>query len=180
MRRMSYLFLLGIILLMSPAAYAQKVSTDFDKAANFAAYKTYAWAQGTPAKNPLFDQRITQGIEARLGAKGLTKSASAETADLLITYHAAVDVETQINSYNTGGWGYGYGWGWGGGGGMTTTNVQKIPVGQLVVDFADLKAKKFVWRGTASSTLSSKPEKAENTINKALDKMFENYPPKGK
>ena len=163
-----------------PVALAQKVSTDFDKAATFAGYKTYAWAQGTPAKNPSVRPANHSGIEARLGAKGFTKATNAETADLLIAYHAAVDVETQINSYNTGGWGYGYGWGWGGGGGMTQTNVQKIPVGQLVVDFADLKAKKFIWRGTASSTLSSKPEKAEKTINKALDKMFENYPPKAK
>jgi len=180
MKRMSYLFFLAIVLVMLPVALAQKVSTDFDKATTFAGYKTYAWAQGTPAKNPLFDQRITSGIDARLGAKGLTKASNPETADLLVAYHAATDVETQINTYNTGGWGYGYGWGWGGGGGMTTTNVQKIPVGQLVVDMADPKAKKFVWRGTASSTLSDKPEKVEKTINKALDKMFENYPPKAK
>ena len=32
MKRMSYLFLLAIVLVMLPVALAQKVSTDFDKA----------------------------------------------------------------------------------------------------------------------------------------------------
>ena len=63
--------------------------------------------------------------------KGLTKASSPETADLLVAVPRSNRCETQINTYNTGGWGYGYGWGWGGGGGMTTTNVQKIPVGQI-------------------------------------------------
>ena len=171
-----FFLLVAIVILMPITAVAQKVSTDFDKATNFAGFKTYAWREGTPAKNPLVDQRLVSGIESRLAAKGFTKASNVEEADLVIAYHAATDTETQINSYNTGGWGYGWGWGWGGGG-MTTTNVQKIPIGQLVLDMADVKQKKFVWRGTASGTLSSKPEKNEKLINKSLDKMFEKFPP---
>jgi hypothetical protein len=43
-----------------------------------------------------------------------------------------------------------------------------------------LPIKKFVWRGTASSTISSNPQKVDKTLDKALTKMFDNYPPKPK
>lgn len=55
----------------------------------------------------------------------------------------------------------GYRWG---SGGMSTTTVQEIPVGELVVDMADVKNKSFVWRGTASDTLSDKPEKTRRSL----------------
>jgi Domain of unknown function (DUF4136) len=52
-----------------------------------------------------------------------------------------------------------------------------ILVGQLVVDIGDVKNKKFLWRGTASGTVSDKPEKVEKTIEKAVTKMFQKFPP---
>ncbi len=36
---------------------------------------------------------------------------------------------------------------------MTTSTVQQIPVGTLVIDLVDAKAKQLVWRGTASDTI---------------------------
>jgi hypothetical protein len=35
----------------------------------------------------------------------------------------------------------------------------------------------LVWRGTASDTVSDKPEKNEKKIQKAAEKMFKKYPP---
>ena len=49
--------------------------------------------------------------------------------------------------------------------------------GQLKVGLADAKAKQFVWRGTATDTMSSNPQKNASKINKALVKMFQKYPP---
>ena len=97
---------------------------------------------------------------------------------MVVIYSAATTTETQINTFNSGGpWG-GYRWGWGGyGGGTSTTTVQNIPVGQLVVDMADVKNKAFIWRGTATDTLSDKPEKNQKKLDKALAKMFKNFPP---
>lgn len=168
--------LLAVVLLLTVPVRAQKVTTDHDQTADFSRYHTYAWAKGTPAPNPLTDQRIVAGVEAQLAAKGLQKASDPESADLLVVYHAAADTETQLNTYNMGGWG---GWGWGMGG-MATTSVEKIPIGKLIVDLADPKNKRFVWRGTASGTISSKPEKVQKMLDKALTKMFQNYPPKAK
>ena len=168
--------LLLMTVLISATAYAQKVNVDYDKQAVFSAYKTYSWGEGTPAKNPLGHQRIVAGIEAQLAAKGWTKVES--DSDVVVIYSAATTTDVQINTFDSGGaWG-GYRRGWGGyGGGMSTTTVQKILVGQLIVDMADVKNKQFVWRGTASDTLSDNPEKNQKKLDKALAKMFKKFPP---
>ena len=176
MKRISFWVLVLILFTASNAltAWGQKVSVDFDKEANFVAYKTYSWTTGTPAQNPLMDQRVTDGVDKRLAAKGLQKVDAGANPDLVVLYHAAVGTETQLNTMNTGGYGWGYRWG---GMGTSTTTVEKIPVGQLTVDIGDAKTKKLLWMGNAADTLSDKPEKNEKKINKALDKMFKKFPP---
>lgn len=175
--RVKFYVVILLTFLISATAYAQKVNVDYTKDTDFSAYKTYSWAEGTRAANPLGHQRIVAGIDAQLAAKGWQKVEG--DSDVVVIYSAATTTETQINTFDSGGpWG-GYRWGrWGGyGGGTSTTTVQKIPVGQLVVDMADVKNKSFIWRGTASDTLSDKPEKNQKKLDKALAKMFKNFPP---
>jgi Domain of unknown function (DUF4136) len=155
---------------------AQKVNVDWDKTANFTGFKTYAWGNNTPVKNPLMNERIIRDIESQLAAKGLQKVEAKDNPDLVVMYHAATDTQTQMNTIDTGM--YGPGWRYGMGGmGSSTTYVDKILVGQLVVDIGDVKNKKFLWRGTASGMVSDKPEKVEKTIEKAVTKMFQKFPP---
>jgi hypothetical protein len=108
-------------------------------------------------------QRIVAGIEAQLAAKGLRKAES--NPDIVVIYTAATDTQVSINTFGGGPFG---GWRWGTG----TATVDKVPVGQLNVDIGDTSARKFVWRGTASGTISSKQEKNEKALNAALAKMF--------
>ena len=116
-------------------------------------------------------QRISNGIDRELSEKGFQKVDANSNPDLIVLYRTAVKSNTQINTMGTGGWG----WRWGGG--MTTTTVDQIPTGQLSVDIGDAKTKKLLWLGSASNTISDKPEKNEEKINKALDKMFKKFPP---
>ena len=172
-------------LLMTGTAFAQKVTVDFDKNTDFSKYKTYAFSVGTPTPVTLTNQRIEQAIEAQLVAEGLTRVAS--NPDLSVVYHCAVDKRTQLNTTSIGDWGWGPGWGryggwgawegWGGVGGDAITQVEEIPVGQLIVDIGDAAAKRYIWRGTATDTVSSNPEKNAKTINQAVRKMFEKFPP---
>jgi hypothetical protein len=55
--------------------------------------------------------------------------------------------------------------------------VQEIPMGELAVDIAELKDKKFIWSGTATGTISDRPDKVQKMLNKTLDKMFKKFPP---
>jgi hypothetical protein len=38
--------------------------------------------------------------------------------------------------------------------------------------------KKLIWRGTAQNTLASDPQKNEGRLEKSVDKMFKDFPPK--
>lgn len=186
--RIRYYFPLLMVLLITNFATAQKVNTDYDRAANFSSYHTYAWAEGTSAKNQLMDGRIRDSVDQQLTAKGLQKVTDPDKADLLVNYDAAVGQQTQLNTTGMDTWG-GVGWGrmgMGPGMGMpmggmstSTTTVTNIPTGELVVSLGDTKTKKIVWRGASSSTLSDNPQKTTNTIQKAVAKMFAKYPPKG-
>ena len=182
---MKRLFALALVTLMMPAlAMAQKTSYDYDKAATFSTYKSYAFKEGTKAGQVLIDERIVQAIEAELAAKGFTKSDT--NPDVFVVYHVAIDKEKDISTYSSGyGGGYGpYGWGYGGGwaGGTSTTSVRDILVGTLVVDIADAKQGQLAWRGMGVKEINTtaKPDKRDKSIKAAVDKIFKNYPPKVK
>jgi hypothetical protein len=66
----------------------------------------------------------------------------------------------------------------GGLGGDAITQVEEIPVGTLIVDIGDSANNRYVWRGTATKTLSGNPEKNAKTIDQDVKKMFEKFPPK--
>jgi len=174
----------GLIALLVPAAaMAQKVSYDYDKSANFAAFKTYAHKDGTKVGQPLIDERIVAAIDAQMAAKGFTKSET--NPDVFVVYHVAFDKQKDISTYSSGyGGGYGpYGWGWGGGMPTTsTTQVRDILVGTMVVDLADAKKAQLAWRGMAVKEVQTQasPEKRDKSINETLKKIFKNYPPKQK
>ena len=181
-------FVLPLVLLLASAgtALAQDVRYNFDKSANFAAFKTYKWVaiKGATPLGDLADRQVKAAVDAELAAKGLAKSES-DTADLYIGYQAAVGQEKEYTSFDTG-WGYGPGWyggGWyGGGGGMTTGQTSTIYIGQLALDMYASSPKALVWRGTASKTLDpkAKPDKQEKNLQKAVAKMLKNYPPQAK
>ncbi len=155
----------------SAAVLAQKVTVDYDHNLNFQNFKTYAWTRGTPLKNQLWDQRVIDGVDQQLAAKGFQKVDATANPDLYVLYHAAIGQQTELNTTNMGGWG----WRWGGG--MATTTVDKIPTGQLVVDIGDAKTKKLAWMGSSSDTLSDKPDKNQKKLTSALTKMFKKFPP---
>jgi hypothetical protein len=181
MKRVSiFLYLLTIMLLVSTAASAQKVNVDFDKDADFSKYQSFAVAlnQSEPPRDPLMAQRALKGVAYHLTLKGLREVE--ETPDLVVVLYGVLDQEKQLN---VTGYGYGPGWGrWGGawGGGTATATTTTYNIGTLVVDMYDATTKQIVWRGVGSDTISDKPEKNEKKLNKALEKMFQKFPPPGK
>lgn len=65
---------------------------------------------------------------------------------------------------------------------MTTGQTTTILNGQLVLDMYATSPKMLVWRSLASKTIDTeaKPEKQEKNLNKAVQKMLKDYPPKPK
>ena len=166
-------------LVLAPAVLlAQKTSFDYDKTANFAAFKTYALKEGKKVGDPLVDNRIIAAIESELAAKGLTKSESKP--DVVVVYHVAFDKKQDITAFSTGGGPYGYRWG--GGWGTTDVRVNEILVGTLVIDVADANKNEVVWRGMGVKEVDvqAKAERRDKNINNAVKKILKDFPPKAK
>lgn len=148
---------------------AVSVNIDYDKSADFSGIKTYAWEQGTPAPNPLADQRIINAINYHLSMKGL-QLVEAEP-DVYVSYHAAAEKDLRVYEWGHGGprWGYG----------GRDIDIDTVLVGTLIVDISS-KDDKLLWRGIGRDTVSESPQRNEKKINKAVEKMFKKFPPKQK
>jgi hypothetical protein len=165
----------AVVMVMTGAiALAQSVTYDFDRSANFAGFKTYAWVRGTNLADELNHKRVMRAVDAQLAARGLAKAASADTADVLVAYHASFDRNLQINGFSSGFGGYRFG-----GNRSGTATVDEIMVGTLVVDVVDARSRTIVWRGTATKDVDTRAsaDKRDKNINRAAEKLFKNYPP---
>ena len=163
------------VLMVSPVIKAQDVRYNFMPGTDFSKYHTYKWVsiEGGAHPNQIVDAQIKQAVDTQLASKGLTKTAG-DTADLYVGYQIAVDQEKQWNAYGMGG---GIRWG-----GLATATSSTISVGTLVLDLYDPATKQLVWTGTATRTLdpSSNQEKNQRNLDKAMQKLLKNYPPKQK
>ena len=163
------------LLICGASAFAQDVRTNFMPGTDFAKYHTYKWVdiKGGAHPNQIVDAQIKQSVDSQLASKGLTKT-EGDNADLYVGYQVAVDQEKQWNAYGMGG-GVRFG-------GMGTATSSTINVGTLVLDMYDPATKQLVWTGSASKTIdpSSKQEKNQKNLDKAMEKLLKNYPPKQK
>jgi hypothetical protein len=179
MRIATMLGALGVAL-MSTSVSAQSVTYDYDRSTDFSRFRTYTWVPGTLLDDEFNHKRIMAAVDAQLAAKGLLKVETAESADVLVAYHASFDRDLQINasSNDFGGWG-----GWGGyrfGSNRSgTARVQEVLSGTLIVDMVDARSQTIVWRGIASKEIDVKadPAKRDKNMNKAAEKLFKHYPP---
>lgn len=169
-------------------AFAQKVSVEYAHQADFAKFQTYKWAKNKgelPDKEE--DAHIKNKLDRVLQAKGLRKVDSGIT-DLVVTYQATVQAQQEVDTYGDDGdmgmgmgWGMGWGWGWGDmGPDYSSTTVNTIRKGDLLVDIANPATKKMLYRGYATGAFHSNPIKEDKLLSKAIDKMFKNFPPKEK
>jgi hypothetical protein len=177
-----FLVSLALLLFASPVL-AQKVKVDYDKAADFSKFKTYSWTRGIPAKNPLVNLMLVEGIEQGMSSKGLTK---VETdGDLQLSLSVAVEFDLQVSH---GGWdsrgntGSSLQTGIPAGGSSTAWDVRK---GTIVLDMSDKTSKNLLWHGLASETIKAEPtndfnkdaKKVEKQVKRAIEKLFQKFPP---
>lgn len=184
MKSQSNILIACIMLAVLGCAPSITVKHDYDKEANFAALKTFAWLP-TPEnpqasvkqaleRNSLLDKRIKQAVDAQLAGKGY--QVNVNNPDFVVTYH--VGAEDKVNVTD---WGYGYGryGGWYGGGGV---DVYQYKEGTLILDVIDWKSKQLIWRGFAQGTIDpdAPTEKREQRLNEAVTRMLANFPPTGR
>lgn len=176
---------LGLTLVLGATSCASVphvgVSSDFDHAVNFRAYKTWAWypdqptdAEGGPAKgyNSFFDQRMRRSVEAEMVRKGLTKTD--KTPDVYVAYSARV--EDKQRAAMPGPYGYPYWYGYYGAWGRPYQTVQDYKAGNVIIDIIDAKRKELVWRGYGQSQVDQQTLSDED-VNRLVGGVLGNYPP---
>ena len=173
-RRLNSFALLSAFLLIAAGNLGgQDVKSNYMPGTDFSKYHTYKWVdiEGGKHPNQIMDAEIKQAVDSQLTSKGLTK-ASGDSADIFVGYQIAVDQEKQWNAYGMGG-GVRFG-------GMGTATQSTISVGTMVLDMYDPGTKKLVWTGSATKSIdpSSNQEKNQKNLNKAMEKLLKNYPPK--
>ena len=161
-----------VVLLLTVASLAQQVKTDYDRNANFSNYKTFSFEK-IETKDPLWVDRIKSAVSAALTAKGLSQVDSG--GDISIVAVEMTNTQQRLDTFYNG---FGGGWRWGGRFGDATTTTETYQVGTLVVDMFDSNTKELLWRGSASDTVSNQSAKNIKNLDKGVQKMFKNYPPK--
>jgi Domain of unknown function (DUF4136) len=154
---------------------AADIRTDYNHKVNFEQFHSYCWGN-VQTTDPLWVPRIKEAVNKALQAKGWQEAPSGCDVTVMAVGAAHDQKEYQTFYDNLGG---GWGWGgWGGGTGLSTTSVENTRVGTLVIDMYQANDKKLIWRGTSSDTLSNKAQNNIKDLDKNVDKMFKNFPPK--
>lgn len=92
-----------------------------------------------------------------------------ENADVAITANGATKDQQSLETFYAGFPGWRWSWDT-----TAATTVEHYTVGTLVVTLVDARSKQAIFRGTSSDTLSDKPEKNEEKLSKAVEKIFKN------
>jgi hypothetical protein len=170
-----------LALIVCSVAYGQDVITNYLPGTDFSKYRTFKWVMigSSGAPDQILDTQIKQSIDAQLTAKGLTK-VDSDKADLLVGFQVAVTKERQWSAY-----GMGDGPFWPGMNtpmGSATATSTTINIGTLLLDMYDPAAKQLVWTGHATKTInpSKDPQKNQRNIDKAMQKLLKDFPPRRK
>ena len=162
-------------LIAATLACATAVKTDvgYDKQADFARYKTWAWKDDGSIQDPVWKRRVQSVLEDELAKHGLTRSE--EKPDLWLAVHWRLSSETQVVSYSPA-WGYGWGPYWAA---PAMTTVYQIPAGTMIIDLVDVGKKEIVWRASAAGEIraNKENEEREERLREILAGLFAGYPP---
>jgi len=158
-----------ILGLLATSAAAQDVTVDHARQADFSRCRTYAWAQGQPALNPLADANIVEAIDAALASKGWRRVEA--NPGCYVMYQASLREQKGLQVWGNGPRFFG---------GMASVDVKTVVNGMMVVDIGDAASQQLLWRAVAKDTLSDKPEKNKKKLAKCMEKMFKDFPPEVK
>jgi hypothetical protein len=157
-----------ILCLVASPIWAQQVSVNYNHSASFTQYHTYAWGSNNTnqIQNSILAQVAQQDIDNAMSQKGLQKVSESQNPDLILTASGGEKEQTSWNA-----------WGMRGiGGGMGGISPQQNVEATMIVSLYDLKEKSLVWRGIAEDTLSNNGNKNQQLLEKAVQKMFKQWP----
>jgi hypothetical protein len=172
MRQFRFVLIVALALIAT-GVFAQNVTYDLDRSADFSRFRTYAWVKGHELTDGFNHQRVVAAVNRQLGLKGMVEVPVTARPDLFIAYHASFERDLRITGFSSG-WG-GYRWGAMRSG---SARADEILVGTLAVDVINAQTSLIVWRAVAVKDIdpTARPDERDRSINKAAEKLFKQYP----
>jgi hypothetical protein len=154
--------------IMSAVALGQTVSVNYNRSQSFSQYHTYAWGgdNANQIQNSILAQQAKSDIDSAMQSKGLQLVQESQHPDIILTASGGMKQQTSYSAMGMRGFG----------GGMGTITPEQNVEGTMIVDLYDAKSKSLVWRGIAQNTLSDNGNKNSQTVSKAVQKMFKQWP----
>lgn len=182
-----HLLLLSLLLLLG-ACQTIRLERDYDPNRDFAAYRSWNWAEPAVQYRPddprlrsdLTEQRLRAAIGEQLEQRGLRPAADGAAADLRVQAWLIVDqrqdrVTTQYGGFWADPW-YGY---WGGPA-YSETRTLDYQLGTLQIDLFDGHDGKLVWRGSSRQILRDNlhnPAERASALRETVVKVLGQFPP---
>ena len=157
----------AVLLFVVPLT-AQQVSVNYNHSVSFTQFHTYAWASNNAnqIQNSILAQVAQQDIDSAMSGKGLQKVPESQNPDLILTASGGEREQTSYNAWGMRGIGAGFG------GISPEQNVEAT----MIVSLYNLKGQELLWRGIAQNTLSTNGNKNQQMVEKAVQKMFKQWP----
>jgi hypothetical protein len=179
---------MGALLAGAPLL-AQDVSVDYDHNFKFNQMKSYSWGK-VETSNTLVEPRLTAAVDRVLQGYGFKESDKSKKGDVVVTAVEASAPQGYARFYRTANVNWRRDWG-GGGFADGETSLRQLHAGTLVIDLYDGATGKLIWRGTATvppAAMNKADDVSQKTlgyntldptnVDKTVDKLFANYPPK--
>lgn len=187
MNRLSILWAVIGILLLSGCTTQPRVETDHQANFDFSSLKTFAIVetkQDTKESiliSPFTLSHIHSTLETELGRR-YQVAADGAKPDFAVSYHIVIEEKIDPRSYDDlYGFGY-YGRGYryprplfyGPGTGLRVYNQ-----GSLIVDIVDVRSDKPIWRGVSEKRLSRDmpPKQQREVLSRAVTEVIAQFPP---
>jgi len=157
--------------------FAQKVTSEVDKAAPFSEYRTFAFKPGElliggdeKQLNPV----LLDALRHELNTRGLAEAQ--EKPSVYVTYFGSLGALTSSGSLLAPGQSLRYDWGIPQGWSAVASST--VVEGSLLIEMADASTNKLVWIATVSGVLKNlgNPEKQKKKIPEVVSKAFLKYP----
>ena len=163
-------FLSVVLVIIFSGCTGIRVSTDFDRKADFAKYKTFNFSKEVDkvSLNDLNRRRLKEAISHEMEAKGYQLST---TPDLLVNAFVKGQAKYSANA-NTNSFMYMRGFG----NSNTYVDVNKSIEGTLFVDLIDVNRKIMVWEGIAEGLVNPRTDTREDKLNSIVQMIFKDFP----
>jgi hypothetical protein len=155
-----------------------KVSTDYDRSANFSQYKTFSLYYLVTNRNvsELNEQRIWNSLRTEMIRKGYREND--KNPDLVVNAVSVVKNRKAVSANSSV---YGYGgpyrpYRYWGGSSTTTFQATNYKEGTLLIEMVDAGSNRLVWQGTGNAEFEKQPKNPDLAISNAVNKILSSFP----